>query len=136
MAEPTWTPPSSLEEAEQRKAALIGEIETINAQLGNRDSSRRSDYWSWRQKVKWAGTQKLRELRQIKLWISQNKAGPYTLADATEESVIAAAVVGIFNEWFDDIQTVQSVEPEDVADFAGNVAQAIRALYGPVGSRP
>lgn len=132
MAEPTWTPPSSLEEAEQRKAALIGEIETINAQLGNRDSSRRSDYWSWRQKVKWAGSQKLRELRQVKLWISQNKIGPYTSADAIEESVIAAAVIELFNEWFSDTQLSHRVDDDDVADFAGNVAQALRALYGSV----
>jgi hypothetical protein len=70
-----WTEPTSLEEAEKMRIHLVGEIEDMEAQLGDRVRRQSSDYtlyYRWRQSVKWARTVRLQKLRLTKQWISEH----------------------------------------------------------------
>lgn len=78
-----WEEPCSAREAFQRRRILIGEIQEIQVQLGDKvkklkavewDRSRKSReaYYRWHTSAKWALTNRLEELRAIKEWIYEN----------------------------------------------------------------
>jgi hypothetical protein len=62
--------PTSMENAQDRKDAIAGDISDIQAQLGQYHSDKTYEEWdAWKRKAKFALTCKLRELRQLKAWI-------------------------------------------------------------------
>lgn len=74
--------PDSIHDAYERRRILVGEIEEIQAQLG--DKSKKSDafyedwdawraYHVWRKGALWALTSRLQELRILKKWIIENR---------------------------------------------------------------
>lgn len=78
------------EDAERRRQQLTLEIQTIQAQLGDRqrvdESGRRmssADYWAWKRKAAHALNKKLEDLRAIKAWIRERRD------DATVTHLIA-----------------------------------------------
>lgn len=77
MIDNEWEEPENLEAAVELKRVVIGEIEEIQAQLGDRVRQHNSEfetYYKWRQGAKWALTSRLQELRLVKKWISQHQA--------------------------------------------------------------
>lgn len=77
---PDLDPPNDLEDAENRRLDLVAEIQTISAQLGDRD--RRSlagermssaEYWEWRRRAISALHAKEAALRRLKAWIRSQK---------------------------------------------------------------
>jgi hypothetical protein len=96
--------PKTLEEAEQTRQELTLDVQSIQAQLGDRqrtddDGNRLStaEYWQWKKKAQHALNQKLGELRGVKKWMREKNAGSagftlheaighvQTLCDALEE---------------------------------------------------
>jgi hypothetical protein len=73
--------PCSIPEAFTRRRILIGEIQEIQAQLGDwtkREKVRHNrrayqDYAHWRTSAVWAMTSRLEELRYIKSWIFERQ---------------------------------------------------------------
>lgn len=67
----TWTPPDTVEDGEHERVVIVQEIQVIQAQLG--DSSRRTmpNYRTWRKGAITALTNRLHELRSLKLWLSE-----------------------------------------------------------------
>ena len=75
-----WTPPTSMAAAKARMRELIGEIQDIEAQLGDPGHPKhplQSDdpdaFWDWRRGAKWARTRRLQDLRLVKDWIRDNR---------------------------------------------------------------
>jgi hypothetical protein len=77
--------PESLEEAEALRQELTLDVQSIQAQLGDRQRTDEngnrlsaSDYWAWKRKANNALNQRLDELRMVKQWIRdrRNPAGP------------------------------------------------------------
>ena len=83
MTEETPTT-TTLEEAEQVRQELTLDVQSIQAQLGDRqrtddDGNRLStaDYWQWKKKAQHALNQKLSHLREIKAWIRDQRNASY-----------------------------------------------------------
>ena len=78
MSTPEFPIPDTLEAAEELRLELLAEIQTIQAQLGDKartDSNGRrlssKDYWTWRRQAQHALTQKHAHLRALKLNIQR-----------------------------------------------------------------
>jgi hypothetical protein len=76
--------PTTLEEAEQLRQELTLDVQSIQAQLGDRqrtddDGNRLStaDYWQWKKKAQHALNQKLGHLREVKAWIREQRNSSY-----------------------------------------------------------
>lgn len=74
-----WKIPATLDEAYDRKRILVAEVEEIDTQLSDhakriaaQDTDGRAAFHAWRQKAKWARTNRLQELRLVKDWIRKN----------------------------------------------------------------
>jgi len=70
-------------EAESLRAELTGDVQSIQAQLGDKqridDEGRRlssQEYWTWKKKAHHALNQKLEDLRAVKLWMRENRPEP------------------------------------------------------------
>lgn len=90
--------PTSLDEAEKLKAGLTSDVQTIQAQLGDKqrvdDDGRRlsaREYWTWKKRAQHALNQKLEDLRAVKLWIRDNRQ------DAPHEPLASEAVTHATN---------------------------------------
>jgi hypothetical protein len=76
-----WTPPTSMEEAHQRRAELVVEVQSIEAQLGDHGIDARTghytmslaDFEAWRTRAKWALRHKTDELRRVKAWMREHE---------------------------------------------------------------
>jgi flagellin-specific chaperone FliS len=73
--------PRNIEEATERRSKLQGEIETLQAQLSNKDqrdpSGRRmsqSEFSSWRSRTIVLMNGKKQELRELKTWLAANSS--------------------------------------------------------------
>lgn len=73
-------PPISLEEAERRRQQVTLDVQSIQAQLGDKqrtdDKGRRlsnKEYWAWKKKAQHALNKKLDELRLLKAYIRDNR---------------------------------------------------------------
>jgi hypothetical protein len=76
----TFTEPTTLAEAESLRAELTGDVQSIQAQLGDKqridDEGRRlssQEYWTWKKRAQHALNQKLEDLRAVKLWMRENR---------------------------------------------------------------
>ena len=76
--------PKTLEEAESIRQELTLDVQSIQAQLGDRqrtddDGNRLStaDYWQWKKKAQHALNQKLVDLRGVKTWIRDQRNSFY-----------------------------------------------------------
>jgi len=76
-----FIPPASLEEADIRRRDLARDVQSIQAQLGDRqrtdDNGRRlssQEYWRWKRRATHSLNMKLDELRFIKQWIQKQRA--------------------------------------------------------------
>lgn len=76
----TFVQPTSLDEAETLRAELTREVQSIQAQLGDKqrvddDGNRLSpnEYWAWKKRAQHALNQKLEDLRAVKLWVRENR---------------------------------------------------------------
>lgn len=74
--------PSTLEAADQRRQELTLEIQSIQAQLGDKqrtdETGRRlgaQEYWAWKKRAVHALNEKLAELRAIKNFIQRARSG-------------------------------------------------------------
>ncbi len=72
--------PQSLDEADRRRKQLTLDVQSIQAQLGDRqrcdDEGKRlsnREYWAWKKRAQHALNQRLNELREIKQWIVGRK---------------------------------------------------------------
>ena len=79
-APPSPVPPASLEEAEARRRELVENIQRIQSQLSSRhrttpggDRVATIKYKEWRQRVIYAMTCLLRDLRSVKAWIRDRR---------------------------------------------------------------
>ena len=70
------SPPRNLSEAYDRFYALIGEVNTIEAQLQDSNRSKNfavsEDYNHWRKKANIALSMKLKQIENLKKWINEN----------------------------------------------------------------
>jgi hypothetical protein len=77
-ADENWVEPRTLQEAIQRRDQVLGEVQDIQNQLGERnrlvDGHRMPDreYWAWRGKAKVALYYRLGDYRRLKAWIQLN----------------------------------------------------------------
>jgi hypothetical protein len=76
----TFEIPKSLDEAETLRAQLTNDVQSIQAQLGDKqrtdEEGRRltsKEYWAWKKRAQHALNQKLDELRFIKNWIRERR---------------------------------------------------------------
>lgn len=73
--------PKTLEEAIERKQALVDKIQEIDVQLGNRNKliggqrASSNEFWDWRRKALHAKQYLLLELRYLKSWIYTHHSG-------------------------------------------------------------
>jgi hypothetical protein len=74
--------PESLHEAEERRAQLTLDVQSIQAQLGDKQRTDEeghrltsNEYWAWKKKAQHALNQRLVELRVVKEWIRKTKRG-------------------------------------------------------------
>jgi len=79
--------PTTLEEAEQLRKQLTLDVQSIQAQLGDRQRTDESGvrlsgtgYWAWKKKAQYVLNQKLDDLRTVKAWIRTNRPAPNHLA--------------------------------------------------------
>lgn len=77
---PMFNEPTSIGDADLRRQALIGEIQTIQAQLGDRHRTDKQgrrlpshEYWDWSRKARYSLNLRLEELRSIKDWIKSRR---------------------------------------------------------------
>ena len=66
-----FVPPKDTAEARERRRMLVAEVEEISAQLGNPLKEKEMGeelFLEWRQKAKWALTNRLQHIRLIKQW--------------------------------------------------------------------
>ncbi|MBW2691006.1 MAG: hypothetical protein JRE57_00050 [Deltaproteobacteria bacterium] len=75
-----FTAPRTLDEAEVRRQDLTLNVQSIQAQLGDKqrtdDNGRRltsKEYWAWKKRATHALNQKLDELRLVKQWLRNNR---------------------------------------------------------------
>ena len=79
-ADENWVEPRTHEEAIQRRDQVLGEVQDIQNQLGERnrlvDGHRmpEKEYWAWRGKAKVALYYRLADYRRIKAWIQLNSS--------------------------------------------------------------
>lgn len=78
MSFDNWEPPESIEEGANELIEIIGEIQVIQAQLGDRSRRQHTNYYEWRKKAIVSLTNKLDELRRLKGWL-------HTQRDTLEE---------------------------------------------------
>lgn len=78
---PEFTLPTTLEEAEPRRQQLTLDVQSIQAQLGDKqrtdENGRRlssREYWAWKKRATHALNQRLDELRVVKQWIRDNRS--------------------------------------------------------------
>jgi hypothetical protein len=71
-----FTPPPTLEEAEERILSLTIECREIETQLGDPlkedEYNNEDDFLRWRQSAKWALTMRQGELWSLKLWVKRH----------------------------------------------------------------
>ena len=80
MEKAEYTAPTSLADAESRRGVLALEVQTIQAQLGEKSrtdiSGKRltnDEYWEWKRRARHSLNQKLVELRLVNTWIKNNR---------------------------------------------------------------
>lgn len=77
----TYEEPTNLDNAEEFRVRLTGDIQIIQAQLGDRqrlgDNGKRlssREYWLWKKDARCELNRKLDNLRAVKLWIRDNNS--------------------------------------------------------------
>jgi len=92
----TFDEPTSLAEAEALRVELTNDVQSIQAQLGDKqrtdeDGNRLTskEYWSWKKRAQHALNQKLDHLRYVKTWIRENRQAAYPSRMATADEAIA-----------------------------------------------
>lgn len=72
--------PTSMADAEERRRLLTLDIQSIQAQLGDRQKKNDKgvrlspeEYWKWKPTAQHAMNKMLAELRYLKLWIKENR---------------------------------------------------------------
>jgi hypothetical protein len=80
MTDPEFKSPETIEEAESRRHALTLDVQSIQAQLGDKQRTdksgnrlRSTEYNTWKKHATYNLNQKLAELRQVKAWIQQHR---------------------------------------------------------------
>jgi hypothetical protein len=93
--------PDSLESAEIRRKQLTLDVQSIQAQLGDKqrtdeDGNRLSskEYWAWKKRAQHALNQKLDELRAVKHWIREKKRSLVTPIEDVSGTVTVEEAVG------------------------------------------
>lgn len=89
MTDSEFKTPDTIEEAESRRGALTLDVQSIQAQLGDKQRSdrngtrmRATEYNTWKKHATYNLNQKLAELRLVKAWIQKHRR---TLASAHTE---------------------------------------------------
>lgn len=93
--------PENLEEAEEQRAQLTLDVQSIQAQLGDKQRTDENgkrltsrEYWAWKKRAQHALNQRLNDLRAVKQWIRERKRGLSTPVIETQEEVTVDEAVG------------------------------------------
>jgi hypothetical protein len=113
----TWEEPQSLAEASARREALVGEVQAIQAQLGDHGLTRNSEYRTdlatfedWRRRAKWALKHRVEELRLTNAWI---KAANIRTSEEVKEDLVDLSIPEIMHEINDLLRELIRRIPKD-----------------------
>jgi hypothetical protein len=132
--------PTSLDEAEERRAQLTLDVQSIQAQLGDKQRTDENgkrltskEYWAWKKRAQHALNQRLNELRAVKQWIRDKKRGlsvPALEIDAgasLEEAVGHVHQLALILSKLDDEEVEFSKEERIQIDAAGHFLRRVVA---------
>jgi DNA-binding transcriptional MerR regulator len=128
-----FDPPSCLSEAEARRKQLTLDVQSIQAQLGDKqrtdENGRRlssKEYWSWKKRATHALNQKLDSLRSIKQWIHEKRASMSSPRVEVNSKATTQEAVGHLQQLHD---IIVELEGEGVDLDADEKAQVSAAGY-------